>query len=177
MRHVKNSRVCSEQQKSALQYFYLAARELLARDVLPPLNVQRSFEAALAGVTGEDSWRPTHISKLAMMEAVNGSISNIQRAHGVLAGRLDRYDRTIDILTGAQREFDVWWEFYMQHDKTILITRGEHGSGKRFTEDELFELPLWAEGMFTNSGFSFKLRKKQELVWIKNKLAEFELKS
>ncbi|NBZ95405.1 MAG: hypothetical protein EBR40_03075 [Proteobacteria bacterium] len=164
----------SDSDKETLQNFYRASRDLLASGLVPPICVQRSFEAASAGFLGEDTWRPTHITAAAMVDAVEGRVSNIQRAHGVFGDRMDRYDRTLAILSGPEQSFDAWWTFYKEHDATVLITKEEHGSGKKFTVEELFELPKWEEGMFTNSGFSFKMRKKVELAWIRAKLEEME---
>jgi hypothetical protein len=128
--------------------------------------VQKSFEELVYSIVGKDSWRPTHVSPAAVKEYVEGSSRNIQRAHGVLGDRLDRYNRTMLLLMGEERDFDTWWRFFNQHDKTVLITRKEHGSGKKFTEDELIPLPVWNRGMFENSGFSVRLRKKTEGVWL-----------
>ena len=48
----------------------------------------------------------------------------------------------------------------------MLITRKEHGAGTMYTESDLVELPQWSEGMFENSGFSVKIRKRTEGVWL-----------
>jgi len=55
-----------------------------------------------------------------------------------------------------------------------MITREEHGSGKAFEPEELIELPPHDLGMFTSSGFGFKMRKKVELAWLRQKLEELE---
>jgi len=157
-------------QKRAMQDFYLACRELLRGGVVPPVCVQRAFESATCGLTGVNTWRPTHISAAAMVEITEGSISNVQRAHGVLADRMDRYDRTLAVLTDDERPFDSWWAFYCHHDATVLITKEEHASGRKFSESELWELPPPERGMFENSGFSFKMRKGKELSWILEQL-------
>ena len=72
----------------------------------------------------------------------------------------------MQLLEGEESNFDAWWEFFIKHDKTILITRKEHGTGKKFVEKELVKLPKWQKGMFENSGFSVRLRKKTEGVWL-----------
>jgi hypothetical protein len=56
----------------------------------------------------------------------------------------------------------------MEHDTTVMITREEHGSGKKFDERELIKLPPENLEMFTSAGFSFKMRKKRELAWLRN---------
>jgi hypothetical protein len=151
--------------KALLHDHYINLRKMLAADV-PKRGVQKSFEELVYSIVGKDSWRPTHVSPAAVKEYVEGSSRNIQRAHGVLGDRLDRYNRTMLLLMGEERDFDTWWRFFNQHDKTVLITRKEHGSGKKFTEDELIPLPVWNRGMFENSGFSVRLRKKTEGVWL-----------
>lgn len=157
-------------QKAAMHEFYLASRKLLNAGVVPPICVQRSFESALSGILGENCWRPTHMSPAAAQEIVRGFASSVQRAHGVLNDRLDRYDRTIQILTSPAQEFEDWWEFYKKHDATVLITREEHSTGRRFVEKELIPIPHDARGLFINSGFSFKMRKKVELKWVKQEI-------
>ena len=60
----------------------------------------------------------------------------------------------------------TWWHFFVEHDKTVLITRKEHGGRKKFTFEDVVKLPDWSEGMFENSGFSVRIRKKTEGVWL-----------
>jgi len=133
---------------------------------VPRRGVQKSFEELVYSVVGKDSWRPTHISKSAIREYVEGSSRNLQRAHGVVGDRLDRYTRTMQLLEGDELDFETWWEYFILHDKTVLITRKEHGSGIKFNEKDLIELPTWTEGLFENSGFSVRIRKKTEGVWL-----------
>ena len=147
---------------------YLTMRNMI-RAGFPRRGVQKSFEELVYSVMGKNSWRPTHISKLALSECVNGSTRNIQRAHGILSDRMDRMDRTMNILTGSLMPFEVWWRFFTQHDKTILVTRKEHSSGQQFKKSDLIDLPSWEEDMFYNSGFSVKIRKKTEGMWLKEK--------
>lgn len=164
-----------ETQKAAMHEFYMASRKLLNAAVVPPICVQRSFEAALSGVLGENCWRATHISPAAARELATGFVSNVQRAHGVLDGRMDRYDRTICVLTSPEQSFEDWWAFYKKHDSTVLITREEHSSNKRFTEEDLIPIPHDEQGLFVNSGFSFKVRKKVELRWVKQEILNRQL--
>lgn len=154
--------------KLLLQEHYLNLRKMLAAG-FPKRGVQKSFEELVYSVVGKDSWRPTHISELALDEYITGSSRNVQRAHGVVGNRLDRYERTMNLLEKyPAQEFEDWWEYFTNHDKTVLITRKEHSSGKKFLWDELIPLPSWNEGLFENSGFSVKMRKKSEGVWLEN---------
>ena len=150
-------------EKESFQQFYLSCRRLLSQNVVLKIAAQKALEEAIHGFTRENSWRPTHISYAAANDAINGNSKNIQRAHGVLEGRLNRHDRTIQILEGFEQPFEDWWKFYMEHDATVMITREEHGSGKIFTVEELIELPTPDQGMFTSAGFGFKMRKKFEI--------------
>ncbi len=158
----------TDRKKCLLQEHYLNLRKMLTAG-FPRRGVQKSFEELVYSVVGKDSWRPTHISEAALEEYVNGSSRNVQRAHGAVGDRLDRYERTMNLL-GAypEQEFEAWWKYFTDHDKTVLITRKEHGSGKRFLWDDLIPLPDWKEGLFENSGFSVKIRKKTEGVWLQN---------
>ena len=153
--------------KTLLHDHYLNLRKMLQAGI-PKRGVQKSFEELVYSIVGKNSWRPTHVSPEAIREYVEGTSRNIQRAHGVYDGRLDRYQRTMILLEGPEQSFDEWWGFFINHDKTVLITRAEHGSGRKFLEEDLVRLPSWNKGMFENSGFSVRLRKKTEGIWLKN---------
>jgi hypothetical protein len=157
-------------EKDLLQNFYVSSRALLAGGVVPAWGVQRSFEEAMSGYMGDEVWRPSHISRSAAHEIMCGSYKNVQRAHGVVGNRLDRYQRTVSILTGEEKAFDSWWSFWKEHDSTVLITRSEHGSNRRFTFEELIEIPREPHVFFVRAGFSFKVRKKVEIAWLKTVL-------
>jgi len=129
-------------------------------------GVQKSFEELVYSVIDKNSWRPTHISQEAIREYSEGTQRNIQRAHGVVGDRLDRYVRTMILLEDAELSFCDWWSFFNDHDKTVLITRKEHSAGKKYDYSELIDLPPWSLGMFENSGFSVRIRKKTEGMWL-----------
>ena len=164
------------EEKEAIQRFYLSTRELLAKGFIPAWAIQKSFEEAMGGYQNEIVWRPTHVSPAAIDEAVNGTFTNLQRAHGVVDDRLDRYTRTIEVLTGEEKPFDSWWPFWQKHDVTVLITKDEHNSGKHFQFKDLVEIPQDNGVMFGRAGFSFKFRKKVELEWMKSLLAEGKIR-
>ena len=155
-------------QKHLLHDHYCNLRKMLEAG-FPKRGVQKSFEELVYSVVGKNSWRPTHISNEALQEYVEGSARNVQRAHGVVGNRLDRYVRTMNLLEKfPEMAFPAWWQYFTEHDKTVLITRKEHGSGKKFNYEELITLPDWSEGLFENSGFSVRMRKKTEGVWLLN---------
>ena len=145
--------------------FYLSMRELALSNTVPFLAVQRGFEAVMAGFLGIYTWRSTHITIAAANKIVEGNANEVQRAHGI-GGRLGRYDRTLRLLTGSQLSFDEWWNFYIEHDKTVLITRDEHNSNQVFDLNSLIPLPHYSANMFFDGGFSFKARKKIEVKWL-----------
>ena len=157
----------TQDEKEKLQEFYQSTRKLLASGVVPPWAAQRGFDETLGGFLGDLTWRPTHISWDALEELISGNTRNVQRAHGI-GGRLDRYDRTSRLLTGPEQQFDEWWSFYLEHDATVLITKSEHNSGKKFSLSALVALPPQPNGMFIRAGFSFKVRKKVEIAWLKS---------
>jgi hypothetical protein len=158
-------------QAKALHSFYLVCREMIQKGI-PRRGVQRSFEELVYSIVDKNSWRPTHISMNALKECINDNRRAVQRAHGAMGDRKDRFVRTLEILEGPVLKFETWWDFFLHHDKTILITRQEHGSGKKFTEDELIPTPDWEKGMFENSGFNVRIRKRVELVWMKERFEE-----
>ena len=163
--------------RDALQSFYDSCRLLLKREIVTQIAAQKSFEECLHGLLRENAWMPTHISPDAAQALIDGKKSDVQRAHGTLVGRLDRSVRTGAILTGPRMVFDEWLTFYKEHDKTVILTKKEHGSKKMFSQDELIVLPPVSHCMFSSSGFSFKSRKSKEIVWLKNELDRSKSKS
>jgi hypothetical protein len=164
----------TKNEKQALQELYVACRALLKGEVSGKIFVQKSFEEMMYGFLGEYAWRPTHASLEALKEVAQGNCKNVQRAHGIVENRLDRYDRTMKILLDEEQPFDSWWTFYRIHDSTILITKNEHSTCKKFKLDELIELPNPESGMFVSSGFSFRMRKKLEVQWAKLTLEKLQ---
>lgn len=159
----------TKDQNMLLQDHYRNLRRMLEAG-FPKRGVQKSFEELVYSVVGKDSWRPTHISNEALREYIEGSSRNVQRAHGVVGNRLDRYVRTMNLLEKfPEMVFSAWWQYFTEHDKTVLITRKEHGAGRRFEFEELIPLPDWDNGLFENSGFSVRIRKKTEGVWLHEK--------
>jgi len=166
--------VLEEDKALSVHDFYLNMRNLLAEGI-PRRGVQRAFEELIYSVVGKDSWRPTHITKRALKEYVEKTNLKIQRAHGTYRDRLDRFDRTLQLLEGPEMEFSDWWKFFLYHDKTVLMTRAEHGSAKKPDEADLVTTPDFELGMFENSGFNARIRKKVELVWMKKMYEELRL--
>jgi hypothetical protein len=164
--------------RNIIQQHYLNMRDAIKVGLNGHL-VQKSFEELLGSVTLTDSWRPTHISRLAVKTLTDQSIhyvlrtKQIRRAHGQVMGRIERYDRTIEILTGQCEPFEAWWPFFLEHDKTILITRTEHNDKVVFDINNMIELPPWNECLFENGSKSIKIRKNAEISWLmenRNKL-------
>jgi hypothetical protein len=165
--------VSDSEVRDKLQKFYAATRSLLSSGAIPAMYVQRSFEEAIAGYLGEDTWRPSHISPAAIVESATVTHRNIQRAHGVVGDRMDRYTRTINVLTGPEKSFEDWWQFWIYHDQTVMITRDEHIADKKFQFNELIEIPRDL-GLFTRGGFSFSFRKKKEQAWVEKTYKEIK---
>lgn len=155
-----------KEKADALHEFYKSIRSVLKQG-MPRRGAQRSFEELVYSVLGKEAWRPTHITRQALKEYVEGVNKKIQRAHGTHQDRLGRFERTLFILEGDEMSFDQWWNFFLYHDKTILMTRSEHGSGKIPSESDLIETPSFEKGMFENAGFSVRIRKGTEGVWMK----------
>lgn len=153
-------------EKEKLHIFYKAARALLESGVVPPWAVQRGFDETMGGFLDTHTWRPTHISWAAAEELLSGEHKNVQRAHGI-CGRLNRYERTLQLLTSEEKSFDEWWSFYTEHDTTVLLTKREHSTGQQFEFDQLIPLPEQPCDMFLRAGYSFKVRKKVELAWLR----------
>ena len=156
----------TQKDDNALHEFYKTMRVLLAHGI-PKRGAQRSFEELVYSVLGKKAWRPTHITKQALKEYIEGTNKKIQRAHGTYRDRLGRFERTLKILEGDLMSYEEWWSFFLYHDKTVLMTRAEHGSGELPSEDDLIETPDDSMGMFETSGFSARIRKRVEEVWMK----------
>ena len=156
----------TEEIKLALHEHYLTMRKMHLIG-LPNRCIQKSFEDLINGVMSKDSWRPTHISFSAKEEILAGNKRGVQRAHGVMADRIDRHKRAEIILTGAEQSFDMWFKFFVDNDKTVLITRKEHNEKTKFNYKDLITLPVWSEDLFENAGFSVKIRKGKECEWLK----------
>ena len=134
-------------------------------------GVQKSFEELAYTAMEKNCWRPTHISQNAVKYCIeNWGVRSrgIQRAHGILTDRMDRFDRTMLLLQEECLNFDQWWQFFTNHDKTILVKRTEHNRNIPVEDLKLIELPPWSEDMFYSSGFSVSLRKKSEGIWLQN---------
>lgn len=166
-------KIPNEAEKEALQRLYFACRALLRENIMKDIRVQKSFEEVMIGFLGEDAWRPTHITRNALNELSNKSHKNVQRAHGILDNRMDRYKRTMLILNGEEKPFDEWYKFYVENDVTILITRKEHAYNVKFTEHELIKIPDELS-LFGSTGFSFRFKKGAELDWVKSTLKEIK---
>lgn len=160
----------NDHEKESLQKLYAACRGLLSAGVGTDICIQKSFEEMMYGFLGEDSWRPTHITPAAAREGIESGCRGIQRAHGILSGRLDRYERTMNILRGDEKSFDEWWIMYIENDATVLLTRKEHGSGAVFTEGDLIPIPQDLN-LFGSRGFSFKFRKQREVAWLRKAMS------
>lgn len=159
-------------EKENLQRFYLSMRSLLHSGLLSVWSVQRSFEELMHGYMGDYAWQPTHVSHDALVAVSENRKRDLQRAHGIIEGKLDRFSRTMQILRGEEAQFDGWFQFYTKHDSSVLLTRAEHNSNKQFKLEELIELPPTPHDMFLTRGFTFSLRKNVEVIWAQKKLQE-----
>ena len=161
------------QQKILLQDFYLAMRNL-SKSGIPRRGLQRSFEEMVYSIMGKDAWLPSHITKNALVQYTSGNDTRLQRAHGSFSDRLDRYVRTLQIIEGEEQTFDEWWKFFIYHDKTILMTRKEHGSKKKFENIDVVSIPRDDNRYFENSGFSAKIRKSVEVLWMMSEVKKLD---
>lgn len=155
-----------QEEQQRLHQFYLASRDLICSNIVPKISVQRSFDGVLEGFRREDSWRPSHVTYAAAARLVTGNTNGIQRAHGIMQGRMDRYERTMLILTGPEQDFDDWWGIWTSNDATVLVTREEHIVNRKLGPEEVVPIPPELN-LFGTGGFSFKFRKKYELAWLK----------
>jgi len=157
--------------QDSLHDFYLGMRSLV-KSGIPRRGAQRSFEELVYSVIGKEAWRPTHITHQALKEYVEGTNKKIQRSHGSFEDRLERFDRTLELLEGPERSFEEWWDFFMYHDTTVLMTRREHGLGENPSASNMVKTPSFNLGYFQNAGFNARIRKRVEEVWMQQKYQE-----
>lgn len=160
-------------QSPGIQAHYLALRALVPH--LPLRSLSLSLESVAYGVLGPWSWRPTHASPAAVVAAVEDwprRGSRVQRAHGVLPGRVDRWERDRDILTGPEEPLPAWWDRFVAADSTVLLAREEHVPGLSLPPAALIPLPPPEEGLFLTSGFGVRLRRRGEGDWLRARYAE-----
>lgn len=153
-----------------LHAHYLNMRALWGMGDMPRRGVQHGFEGVVYGVLGKRAWRPTHISPAGVRAVLDdwprrGSV--VQRAHGVLPGRVDRSVRMEVLMVGAELRFEEWWRLFVEGDSTVLITRGEHVPGRVKSEGDLIRLPPPEEGLFLSSGFGVAMSARREGVWLR----------
>jgi hypothetical protein len=164
------SRRPTAEQIPLLQTHYDTCRALLASGHFSQNAIIKLFEALPYSVLGAHSWRPTHIT-LAAREAILTDwarrFQSVQRAHGVLPGRVDRHVRTLQILQGPATDWETWWESFVSNDATVLCTRTEHSRGDRWTETELIPLPPPETGLFMTRGFTVRLSARGEGAWLR----------
>jgi hypothetical protein len=140
------------------------------------------FDTTLSDMAGVASWRSSHISpaairRLATVPTGQGSALGVQRCHGVLEGTVDRHEmaRRILLSTPLDTPIESWLVDYIRNDRTVLLTKAEHGMLTRRTPEEirrilreigtLIEIPQDSRALFTNSGKSFKFRRVERL-WV-----------
>lgn len=153
-----------------LHAHYLNMRALWRCPDMPRRGVQGAFESVVYGALGADAWRPTHISPAAVRAVLGdwprrGSL--IQRAHGVVPGRVDRNVRCAQMMEGGELPLDEWWDLFVRGDSTVLITRAEHRGGRAMDESDLILLPPPDEGLFRSSGFGVAMSARREGVWLR----------
>jgi len=163
----------NQEAQETLQEFYLTMRKM-SKAGFPRRGIQRSFEEMIYSFMGKNAWKPTHITRDALKEYVTGINTKIQRAHGAYKDRMDRFDRTLCILEGEEMCFEDWWKFFTYHDKTVLMTRKEHGSGEKPTSVNLIKIPA-DRGLFESSGFTARIRKTVELSWMKEQIEKYSI--
>lgn len=134
------------------------------------------FDTTLSDMAGAAAWRSTHISPaairhLAAIPPSQGSSLGVQRCHGVLEGTVDRHEmaRRILLSTPLDTPIESWLVDYIRNDRTVLLTKAEHGMLTRRSPEEirrilgdigpLVEIPQDDRGLFTNGGKSFKFRR------------------
>jgi hypothetical protein len=140
------------------------------------------FDTTLSDMAGVAAWRSSHISpaairRLATVPTGQGSALGVQRCHGVLVGTVDRYEMASRILldTPLDTPIESWLVDYIRNDRTVLLTKAEHGMLTRRTPEEirrilreigtLIKIPQDSRALFTNSGKSFKFRRVERL-WV-----------
>ncbi len=109
-----------------------------------------------------ERWRVTGITKDALIRLKEYDFKKttgikLHRAH-----KHSRYNTYVGMLSKEFKNSDEWWQFYYEHDETIIATSSENATGnysKIFAVDSSI-------GLFKTSGYSFT-HKKFEIDFLK----------
>lgn len=113
-------------------------------------KLQRALEEYIKSFTMRDNWRPRWITEAALAELVQtGGVwittdkrwHPLQRCHGSVPGALSRTERFKVILGMGAAPIEEIWEFFLQHDSSVIALKSEHKSKKVWSLEELIPIP------------------------------------
>lgn len=116
----------------------------------------------------ENSWRVIGISEKALREiAAAGQRTDQQRGHWY--PRETRYG----VLFGKDElPKDDFVNFFFKHDTTVIVTKAQNNAnGDHSTWGPIIKVD---EGLFPSRGYIFGVRKRTEVRWAKDKVAELD---
>jgi hypothetical protein len=118
------------------------------------------------------SWRVVGITEDAVrIIAANGfRRPSKQLARDHTKPRAETYSK---IFNGNVMEFDEWWEWVWEHDKTILMTNNEHHSR---IVSKIYDID-WKMGFFQSAGLvGWYQTKEREGAFIKQLIRDFNIR-
>ncbi|PQO87268.1 hypothetical protein C5614_31190 [Massilia phosphatilytica] len=128
---------------------------------------QLSLESAASCA---DSWRVIGISEKALREiAAAGKKTNQQRGHWF--AREQRYGALFGEQTKVM-DRNAFISFFFEHDTTVIIAKEQNNSGGDYrTWGKIVPVPT---DLFPISGYSFGVRQRKEMPWIREQVAKLD---
>lgn len=113
-------------------------------------HLQNCLESYIKSFTMRNNWRPRWITEAALAELVQtGGVwittdkrwHPLQRCHGAVTGALSRTERFKVILGMGAAPIEEIWEFFLQHESSVIALKSEHKSKKVWDPQELIPIP------------------------------------
>lgn len=117
-----------------------------------------------------NSWRVIGITETALREiAAAGERTNQQRGHWY--PREHGYSALFGE-NSQDLDRDAFIKFFFDHDTTVIVTKAQNNkNGDHSTWGRIILVP---EGLFPLSGYSFGVRVKTEMPWVRARMAELD---
>ncbi len=147
---------------------FLYKNYLLLRTA-PPAISKWARQLALESLAScEHSWRVIGISEEALREiAEAGKRTTQQRGHWY--PRETRYGR---LFGEEQLDRDAFIKFFFEHDTTVILTKAQNNKdGDHSTWGRIIPVE---EGFFPLRGYIFGVRKRKEVPWARERVAELD---
>lgn len=148
---------------------FLYKNYLLLRTA-PPSISKWSRQLGLESLAScKSSWRVIGISEAALRGiAAAGERTDQQRGHWY--PRETRYRK---LFGEEELDRDAFIKFFFEHDTTVIVTKAQNNKdGDHSTWGRIIPVE---EGLFPLRGYVFGVRKKTEVPWVRQRVAELDV--